>query len=197
MTNCPEFPILLVPTPKAWLEVALQNLDLLLIDHAHCEKKAASTALALIYRHPEHLELIQQLSRLVREELRHFEQVLKILQQRNITYISMPPARYAQGLIKHCRTYEPARLVDTLIVGAFVEARSCERFGALAPLLDEQLGRFYSGLLASEARHYQHYIGFARKIAGEDISERVAEFSKIEEVLITSPDPLFRFHSGV
>jgi tRNA-(ms[2]io[6]A)-hydroxylase len=95
------------------------------------------------------------------------------------------------------RTYEPETLVDTLIIGAFVEARSCERFAALAPRLDPQLGRFYHSLLRSEARHYEYYLGLAHQYANSDIGSRIAFFAEVEAELISSPDPDLRFHSGV
>lgn len=192
-----DFPILFCKTPQAWIEQALNQQDILLIDHAHCEKKAASTALSMIYRYPEHTILIDRMSRLAREELRHFEQVLKIMAKRKITYQHLTPARYAQGMFKHAYTHEPAKLIDTLIIGAFVEARSCERFAALLPFLDEELAKFYQGLLASEARHYQHYIQFAKQLSKEDIDSRIEFFSEIERDLILQPDNQFRFHSGV
>jgi tRNA-(ms[2]io[6]A)-hydroxylase len=191
-----QFPILLCPTPESWLKTALSEVDRLLLDHAHCERKAASTAMMLTYRYPEHPELVAQMSRLAREKLRHFEQVLKIIIKRNIKYRHLSSARYDSGLIKHARTHEPAKLIDTLIIGAFVEARSCERFAALVPQLDVELAKFYSGLLASEARHYQHYINFAQQYADEDITNRIQFFGEIECELISSPDSQFRFHSG-
>lgn len=191
-----EFPILQSATPQAWLERAVQEQELLLIDHAHCEKKAASTALMLLYRYPEQTNLIDRMSRLAREELRHFEQVLKIMRQRNITYRHLTPSRYAKSLFAHAHNHEPAKLIDTLIIGAFVEARSCERFASLLPYLDDELAKFYNGLLASEARHYQHYLHFAQQISQESLEERIAEFSEIENDLIVSPDEQFRFHSG-
>lgn len=192
-----NFPILACATPNVWIEKALQHSEILLIDHAHCEKKAASTALALIYRYPEHYELVSCLSRLAREELRHFEQVLKIMRQRNITFQHLAPARYAQGLLKHARTHEPVKLIDTLLIAAFVEARSCERFAALIPHLDAELAKFYQGLLASEARHYQHYIEFAERFAQQNLQAQIDKFTEIERQLIESPDEQFRFHSGV
>ena len=192
-----EFPILRCATPTAWLEYAVQAQEILLIDHAHCEQKAALSALSLIRRYPEETAIIERMSRLAREELRHFEQVIKILKQRQISFRSIAPARYAKGLRSVMRTYEPARLVDSLIIGAFIEARSCERFSALLPYLDEDLAKFYAGLLASEKRHYQHYIQFAAQVSNEDIAKRVQEFSELEAELIQSPDEQFRFHSGV
>ncbi|WP_166265583.1 tRNA-(ms[2]io[6]A)-hydroxylase [Marinobacter caseinilyticus] len=183
-------------TPERWLENALAAPDIMLIDHAHCEKKAASTALSLMYRYVDSPELLKKMSRLAREELRHFEQVLAIMKKRQVTYDHLTPARYAAGLRKAIRTDEPARLVDTLIVGAIIEARSCERFAALAPHLDETLAAFYTGLLKSEARHYRDYLTLAEQAAGKAIDDRVAVFTALEKDLIEQPDTEFRFHSG-
>lgn len=183
-------------TPDAWIVSALAHQDLMLIDHAHCEKKAASTALSLMYRYVDHPTLLHKMSRLAREELRHFEQVLAIMKKRDITYGHLSPSRYASGLRKGVREAEPARLVDVLIVGAFIEARSCERFARLAPYLDEELADFYTSLLKSEARHFQDYLRLAEQAAGEDISDRVAYFAQMEQALIEAPDGEFRFHSG-
>lgn len=189
--------ILKCPTPDAWVKKAIQEQDLLLLDHAHCEKKAAATALTMIARYPEHMELLEKLSRLAREELRHFEQVLRFLKKRGLPYVNITASRYASGLFKHARTHEPVKLIDSLIIGAFVEARSCERFSAIAPHLPDELNKFYSGLLASEARHYEQYIHFAHHLSTTDITERIEFFGHIEADLISSPDPQFRFHSGV
>ena len=183
-------------TPQTWIDSALANQDLLLIDHAHCEKKAASTALSLMYRYVDNTELLNKMSRLAREELRHFEQVLAIMKKRGITYTHLSPARYAAGLREAVRTEDPGRLVDVLIVGAIIEARSCERFAALAPSLDEKLAEFYNSLLKSEARHYQDYLKLAEQANGGPVEDRVAEFLAIEQKLIESPDSEFRFHSG-
>ncbi len=183
-------------TPQTWIDSALANQDLLLIDHAHCEKKAASTALSLMYRYVDNTELLNKMSRLAREELRHFEQVLAIMKKRGVTYAHLSPARYAAGLREAVRTEDPGRLVDVLIVGAIIEARSCERFAALAPSLDEKLAEFYNSLLKSEARHYQDYLKLAEQANGGPVDERVAQFLAIEQTLIESPDSEFRFHSG-
>jgi tRNA-(ms[2]io[6]A)-hydroxylase len=137
------------------------------------------------------------MSRLAREELRHFEQVLSILQKRGIQYRHLTPARYAQGLHQHARKEEPGRLVDTLIIGGIIEARSCERFAVVAPLLDAELAEFYDSLLKSEARHYQDYLRLAEKAAGDEVTERVETLLAVEAELIQSPDDSFRFHSGV
>ena len=184
-------------TPAAWVDWALEHPQTLLIDHAHCEKKAASTAVNLMFRYVDRPELLDMLSRLAREELLHFEQVLAMMRERGIDYCHMTPARYAAALRQAARTGEPGRLVDVLIIGALIEARSCERFAALAPRVDPELGRYYRFLLRSESRHFQDYLDLARRYAGEDISARVKYFTECEEELICSPDDSFRFHSGV
>lgn len=137
-------------TPKEWVDKALLNLDTLLIDHAHCEKKAASTAMRLMFRYPRKSVLLTKMSRLAREELIHFDQVCRLMEDRDIKYDHMSAARYATSLYALVRTHEPLKLMDTLIIGAFVEARSCERFEALIPRLDddrsEYFGRTHLGL---------------------------------------------------
>ena len=185
-------------TPDSWIEMARDpaHLELLLTDHAHCEKKAASTAMTLIFRYADRPELLNKMSRLVREELIHFEQVLGIMSARGLRFGHLSSSRYASGLHGHIRTSEPQRLIDVLIVGAFIEARSCERFAALAPYLDDELAKFYRSLLRSEGRHYQDYLKLAQQYAREDISDRVAAFRAIECDLVLSPDTEFRFHSG-
>ncbi len=187
---------LLCETPAAWLDNAVSNQALLLIDHANCEKKAASTAINLIYRYVEYPELLHKMSRLAREELRHFEQVVGLLQEREIVYEQIPAARYAAELRKLVRTHEPAKLIDTLIVGAIIEARSCERFAKLAPLLDPTLQAFYQSLLKSEARHFKDYLNLAEQAAAKPIDQRVNLFLEKEKQLIETPDMEFRFHSG-
>ena len=185
-------------TPDSWLEKAVHELPVLLIDHANCEKKAASTALNLMYRHTDQTGMILKLSKLAREELRHFEQVVAILKERKVTYSRLSPSRYAGELRKGIRTHDPARLIDILIVSAIVEARSCERFSRLVEVPDDELSEFYESLLKSEARHFKVYLQLAGQVAaGADIEDRVSFFLREDERLITSPDPEFRFHSGV
>lgn len=193
----PILEFLACPTPQAWLDEALKQQEVLLIDHANCEKKAAATAMNLLYRHSDRIELMRMMARLAREELLHFEQVMKLMSRRGIDYVYLSASRYAGGLREYIRKQKPDSLIDTLIVGAFVEARSCERFARVAPLLDEELGRFYRSLLKSESRHYQDYLALAQRYAEEDITPHIERFRVIEAELITSPDPLFRFHSGV
>lgn len=184
-------------TPDAWIQAALENLDVLLIDHANCEKKAASTALNLMYRYTENFVLLNKMSRLAREELRHFEQVVALLKKRAIPYVFISASDYAAGLMKHVRKSEPGRLIDTLIVGAIIEARSCERFAAMAPHLDEELADFYVSLLKSEARHYEDYLGLANAGSDTPIDDRVSFFLDLDKSLVLGTSAEFRFHSGV
>jgi len=183
-------------TPQAWCEAAQDNIDTLLIDHAHCEKKAASTAIMMMFKYTDYTELVMPLSKLAREELRHFEKVCGLMQSRGIKLAHLTPSRYADGMRKVMRAHEPARLIDLLIMTAFIEARSCERFAALLNYVDEDLRSFYASLLKAEARHYQLYINLAQHYAQEDISARIEAFRQIEQALIASPDTQFRFHSG-
>ena len=141
-------------------------------------------------------ELIDKMVLLIKEELHHFYQVLEIMESYGLQYRNITSSRYARGLLRHIRTHEPATLIDKLICGAYIEARSCERFAALAPHVDKRLSDFYISLLRSEARHYQDYLSLAEQIAGHDVSERVAFFGAIEADLIGSEDSEFRFHSG-
>ena len=187
------------PTPEAWLDEACERLPDLLVDHANCELKAASSALRIVYRYPERERLAWRMSRLAREELRHYEQVRELLGRHAIPWRRLTASRYARALHDKLRRSEPGRLVDTLVAGALIEARSCERFARLAPRLPEDVARFYRGLLASEARHFEHYLDFARDACGGDdgaLAGRVAELRAAENRAITAPDPQFRFHSG-
>jgi tRNA-(ms[2]io[6]A)-hydroxylase len=184
-------------TPDKWLENALDNPVLMLSDHANCEKKAASTALNLIYRYIDNFELMNKMSKLAREEMRHFEQVIGIMKRRNIAYQHVSASRYAAGLRDLARTDDPGKLIDVLIIGAFIEARSCERFARLAPYLDSELEQFYTSLLKSEGRHYQDYLGLAKKASkDESLDDRIALFAEAEKQLVEQPDTEFRFHSG-
>ncbi|MFQ3208622.1 MAG: tRNA-(ms[2]io[6]A)-hydroxylase [Colwellia sp.] len=140
--------------------------------------------------------LIDKMVLLIKEELHHFYQVLEIMVKRDIPFDGLTAGRYAKGMLKHVKTFEPDALVDKLIIGAFIEARSCERFAKLAPHLDDDLNKFYISLLRSEARHYQDYLTLAGQVAGKDISERLAYFAEVEAELITSSDKDFKFHSG-
>lgn len=187
-------------TPDAWVREACGRLPELLQDHANCELKAASTALGFIYRYPERTSLAQRMSRLAREELRHFEQVRRLLDELSVPFERLSASRYAATLRQAVRQNEPEHLLDMLLVGALIEARSCERFAALAPRLPAGLSHFYESLLSSEARHFEHYLAFANdetSISNEALEKRLVELKSIEAELITQPDAQFRFHSGV
>ena len=203
-------------TPQAWLDRALSGLSDLLLDHATLELKAAQQAQKLIWKYgtgsrrlsgvPDQvrIELVKKMSRLAREELKHFERVVRLLERRSIPYRTLSASRYAAALHAEIRDEEPARLVDTLIVGAIIEARSCERFAALAPSLaerDRELARFYESLLVSEARHFEDYLQLARSVGGaeahDEIEMRIDAFLRLESRLVSTPDNEHRFHSGV
>ena len=187
-----------IPTPDAWVSYALGDLTTLLVDHANSEYKAAATGMSLITKY-KHLPRLQRLmARLVREEMLHYEQVLVFMDRMGIEFRSLSASRYARTLRESVRTNENDRLVDLLIVGAIVEARSCERFAALWPHLPTPLGRYYKSLLRSEGRHYQDYLTLAQENSDqESVDARLEHFLRIDEQLIVSPDQEFRFHSGV
>ncbi|MEM1432960.1 MAG: tRNA isopentenyl-2-thiomethyl-A-37 hydroxylase MiaE [Pseudomonadota bacterium] len=191
-----------VPTPDAWLAAAAAQQDVLLIDHANCEKKAASTALSLLYRADTDPGSLAQLSRLAREELRHYEQVLAVLEERGIPLRPVSSSRYASGLRERVARSEPWRRIETLLVCALVEARSCERFDRLTEVLDPSLARFYGKLLASEARHFEHYLSAAQAaVTAADLEQaeycqRLDRLLEAEAELVSAPDSELRFHSG-
>ena len=193
---------LTVDTPAAWFQAAAANLPVLLMDHANCEKKAASTALSMMYRYVEYPHLLQKMSSLAREELRHFEQVLELMTDCGIVYEQINSARYAQGLHQLVSKAEPRRLVDLLICGAVVEARSCERFAGLVQVLPEKVSDLYRSLLNSEARHFQEYLALAEGVnqhsgGYEAFGARVNDFLAADAELVTAADSQLRFHSGV
>ena len=188
---------LLCETPKEWVATALENQDIMLIDHAHCEVKAASSAMSYIYKHPDKIDLLNKMSRIAREEMVHFEQVMRIMEKRNIEFKTITASRYASRLIQSARTGKEERFVDSLIIGAYIEARSCERFSKITPFLDIELQKFYSGLLESEKRHFTIYLDFAVQYSSTDITDDVNRIGEIEKDLILSLDSEFRFHSGV
>ncbi len=193
MTGDPSA-LLLAPTDRAWFGLAAERTEELLLDHANCEKKAASTALALMFSYPEDFELAGRMSRLAREELRHFELVQRLMVQQSVPFRRLSPSRYAEGLRRCLARGEPQRRRDLLLCGALIEARSCERFKGLISCLPEPLAGLYASLAESEARHAGLYL----RLAGRDasIQARLAELAAVEAELATAPDPEFRFHSG-
>jgi tRNA-(ms[2]io[6]A)-hydroxylase len=200
MTDLGFAPLLRVATPAAWVAAACASPDLVLIDHAACEKKAASTALALMFAYAEDLDLADEMSRLAREELRHYEQVSRLIRVLKIVPQRLGPGRYAAGLRRLVSQAEPHREVDLMMCGAFIEARSCERFAALAPVIGGAAGELFDGLHAAEARHQRVYLDLALRAAARhdiDLAPRVERFAAHEAELILSRDPLLRFHSGV
>ena len=200
----PVLEFLKVDSPTGWINSVASNLDVLLIDHANCEKKAANSALSIIFRYVEYPDLIKHMSKLAREELRHFEQVIDLMQDLEVEYKPLSPSRYASALHKEISKEEPYRLVDTLICAAVVEARSCERFAAVSGEVPAKIAEFYRFLLNSEARHFRDYLELARshakrerhKICGDYVDRRIEVFLDLDIELITRPDEEFRFHSG-
>jgi tRNA-(ms[2]io[6]A)-hydroxylase len=187
--------LLRAATDPAWYDMAVRSTDVLLLDHANCEKKAASTALALMFAYPEDFELAARMSRLAREELRHFELVQQRLEEQGVEFRRLSPSRYAEGLRKAVARQEPERRRDLLLCGALIEARSHERFMGLVGRLDASLADFYASLAASEARHAGLYVRLAAR-RGEAVDERLESLAAVEAELATAPDPEFRFHSG-
>ena len=193
----PIFDFLGARTSQAWVNAAVNNLPLIIQDHANCEKKAAGTAMNLIFRYEFSYDLQRKLAQLIREEMLHYEQVLGIMNERGQAWKYLSAGRYAKGMLKHKRTYEPAAMVDVLIIGAFIEARSCERFAALSEVInDERLAKYYRYLLKSESRHFEDYLALAQSLSDDNIDERVAFFKEVEAELISTPDTELRFHSG-
>jgi tRNA-(ms[2]io[6]A)-hydroxylase len=184
-------------TREGWVAEALASLDDVLIDHAHCEKKAAGGALKLLFSYPQHGFLQAPLSRLAREELAHFEEVLRWLQQRGISFGRQRPSAYGGRLHAHVRPREPQRLLDLLLIHALIEARSCERFGLLADAVpDETLAGRFRGLLAAEARHHSVYIGLGRRLVPEEaLQERLTALAEREAEALAAPAPDVRLHS--
>ena len=192
-------PLLRVPTPAGWVAQACASRDVLLLDHANCEKKAASTALSLMFAYAEDLELTYKMSRLAREELRHYEQVAKLIRSLGVEPQRLAPGRYAERMRRLVAKSEPQREVDLMICGAFIEARSCERFAALGESIGAPLSGLFQGLHNAEARHYRVYLDLARRAgirAGVDWEARIPLFAALEAELVTVHDPVFRFHSG-
>ena len=207
----PTLAFLRCRTPESWVQAAAANLETLLVDHASLELRAAEQAQKLIRRYGAgsgpgslqddalRLTLLQKMSRLAREELRHFEQVIELLAQRGIAYEPLTASRYARTLHENARSAEPGRCIDMLIIGAIIEARSCERFFSLLPILEKdepELAAFYASLLRSEARHFEDYLALARGVAGTMPVERIDAFLALDAELVTAPDRETRFHSG-
>ena len=184
-------------TDPAWVARALASLDEVLVDHAHCEKKAASTAVSLLFRYPDRHELARVLSELAREELAHFARVLAVIEARGLALAHQRPAPYAQRLMAAVRATEPERLVDTLLCMALIEARSCERMQLLASACPApDVAALYRELLESEARHHATYVDLATAIAPDGgVARRLAELAAHEASVIAASPPLARLHA--
>ena len=193
----PKIKFLKQATLNEWLELALSNLDTILLDHSHCERKAAGVALNLMFRYPSETKLVRQLTAIAQEELEHFEQVNQILEQRGIPLAPLSAPPYGAGLKAVIRRHEPGRLLDSLLVSALIEARSHERLGLLGTHCpDAELAKFYRGLMASEARHYGIYWVLATTyFERSEVTERLEELSTIESDLLATLHPEPRIHS--
>lgn len=195
--NLPTIKFLQQPTSQQWLEQALNHLDLILLDHSHCERKAAGVALNLMFRYPSIVKLVRSLTAIAKEELEHFDQVNQILENRGIALRLLAAPPYGAGLNEQIRTKEPDRLLDSLLVCGLIEARSHERLGLLAAHCpDPILAKFYRGLMASEARHYGVYwllatAEFERAV----VDRRLAALAATESQLLSTLHPEPRMHS--
>ncbi len=184
-------------TDSSWLDQVDAHLDEVLIDHAHCEKKAAGTALNLIFHYVEDIELCREMTVIVNEELEHFHMVIELLERRGIRFRRLRPSQYGNKLHALVRKTEPERAVDRLLVAGLIEARSCERFQALAEHVDDpELAEFYRSLFESEARHHTTYTRLASHFASEEVvNRRLEELYDAEAVIMAQREPLARMHS--
>ena len=185
------------PTPARWLTQVSAHLDELLIDHAHCEKKAAGVAMNLLFAYVDRVELARAMTEIVNEELSHFHLVLDLLERRGIRFRKLPPSKYGERLRALANKEEPMRAVDRLLIAALIEARSCERFGLLRDhLADAELAAFFGSLFESEARHHSTYVRLAKLFAPEQkVVARLAELAIAEGRIIEEGEELPRVHS--
>lgn len=184
---------------QRWLKQVDQHLDQILIDHAHCEKKAAGTAMNLMFAYIDNQELAKEMTEIVNEELEHFHQVLELLNRRGIEFCKLKPSAYGRRLNDLVRKGEPDRAVDRLLVACLFEARSCERFDFLRKHMrdkDPELADFYHSLFESEARHHTTYVRMAKMFAPEEtVKQRLHELSLAEAAIIDEGELLPRMHS--
>lgn len=188
-------------TSPAWAPWAAQHVDTLLVDHAHCEKKAASTALGLLFRYPDVACLQRPLADLVKEEIGHFERMLDLLDARKVPFGKYPAGAYAARLRETCRTDEPGRLVDTLLCCGLIEARSCERMALAADALASMapdVASLYRDLLASEARHHRLFVDLAEAVVGdrEAVRVRLAQLAEVEARVLAEVAGTVHLHGG-
>lgn len=186
-----------IESQQRWLRQVDQHLPTILIDHAHCEKKAAACAMNLILAYVDHTELCRELAVIVNEELLHFQQVLDLLAERGIEFGRLQPGGYGRQLNDLVRKFEPQRAIDRLLVASLIEARSCERFHLLAQhVTDPGLREFYASLFESEARHHTTYVRMAKSFGSEiEVKRRLDELAALEAEIIFRGDRLPRMHS--
>lgn len=182
-----------------WLRQVDEHLDQILIDHAHCERKAASTAMNLMNAYTENRDLCREMTRIVEEELEHFEMVLNLLDQRSIEFRRLTSGNYGRKLNGLVRPNEPNRAIDRLLVASLIEARSCERFSLLSDHIrkqDGELADFYASLFESEARHHTTYVRLAEHFAPREvIRQRLDQLSHEESKILAEGSELPRMHS--
>lgn len=197
VSSLPTIRFLQQPTSSAWVEQALANLNTILLDHSHCERKAAGVALNLMFRYPSSAKLVRMLTAIAQEELEHFEQVNQILERRNIPLAPLAPPPYGASLNKQIRRAEPDRMLDALLVSGLIEARSHERLGLLATHCDDlELAKFYRALMASEARHYGVYWTLADTyFERSQMTQRLEELAEVESTILSTLYPQPRIHS--
>jgi tRNA 2-(methylsulfanyl)-N6-isopentenyladenosine37 hydroxylase len=197
ITQAKTIKFLQMPTAGAWVEQALANLDTVLLDHAHCERKAAGVALNLMFRYPSSVALVDALTEIAQEELAHFKQVNQWLKQRGIVMRALTPAPYGAALRSHLSRQEPDRMLDSLLMAALIEARSHERLGLLAQHIPEPaLAQFYHSLMASEARHYGAYWVLATTyFETERVNQRLEALATLESEILATLHPEARIHS--
>jgi tRNA 2-(methylsulfanyl)-N6-isopentenyladenosine37 hydroxylase len=185
------------PTSFAWVEQAVANLDIILLDHSQCERKAAGVALNMIFRYPSNAKMVRELTKIAREELEHFELVNQWLENRDIPLRPLQPPPYGAGLKLQIRSKEPERFLDSLLISGLIEARSHERLGLLAVHCPEpELAKFYRSLMASEARHFGTYWVLADTYFDRDIvRQRLDELAFVESELLATLHPEPRIHS--
>lgn len=185
------------PTPARWLTQVVAHLDELLIDHAHCEKKAAGCAMNLLFAYVERVEVCRAMTEIVQEELAHFHLVLDLLERRGIRFRRVRPSRYGERLHALVRKLEPQRALDRFLVAALIEARSCERFGLLRDGLDDaELSEFFGSLFESEARHHSTYVRLAKQFVPEEVvRRRLDELAAEEGRIVLEGDDVPRVHS--
>lgn len=188
---------LAAPTPDRWFSSVADHLEELLLDHAHCEKKAAGTAMNLIFAYVNRVELVRGLAEIVNEELEHFRLVLDLIEARGWRFRGLPPSSYGRRLHELVRPQEPQRGIDRCLIAALIEARSCERFAILRDrLTDSELAAFYGSLFESEARHHATYVRFATEFGGaEEVERRLGELARAEASIIRQGDRFPRVHS--